>query len=175
MKRFSTKQRIAAAVISVAMVAAGAGAAFAYFTGGGTGTGQASVGSTNGSTDWTVAQSGSASGNMLPGYGSSTVTFTATNAGNGDQGIDGASQVAVAMVKDGSGNVKANGSVVSGCLASWFTPTLNAPPVPAYGTTVASGHTYTFTVTVTMSSPAGVNQDLCKSVTPDVSMTISHS
>ena len=176
MKRFMNK-KVATIGLAAGLALGAAGAAFAYFTGGGTGTGQASVGSTNGTTDWTVAQSGSASGKMLPGSGTSTVTFTATNAGSGAQGIDNAGQVAVAIVNDGATtpNVESHGTAVVGCLASWFTPTLNAPPSPVYGTSVASGSAYTFTVGVTMSAPAATNQDACKNVTPDVSLTISPS
>lgn len=74
-KLFSTKKRIAAAGATVALVAAMAGGAFAYFTSSGSGSGTASTGSAN--TNLTVA--GNAPTNMGPGVAPEEVTATITN------------------------------------------------------------------------------------------------
>jgi hypothetical protein len=167
-KRFRSKKAIAI-LVSGAIVLGGAGAALAYFTASGSGTGQATVGTTG---TWSVAQSGTASGLMTPGNGSSTITFVATNMGTSDEGIDSATSVSDVVDTDGSGNITQNQTALPGCLASWFTAGSPQIVSPSYGTDVAPGGTYTFTVNVTMSNP-DTNQDVCENATPDVTLSIA--
>jgi hypothetical protein len=161
-KLFITRRRIAVVGLTGALVLGGAGAAFAYFTSTGSGTGQASVGS---AANWNVI-AGPVSGTMLPGSGTSTIVFTVKNVGNGNQKDNGDT---VAMASSG-GNVTQNGTVVSGCLASWFTPAIGVDN--ASGTDFAAGTSQTVTVTVTMTD-AAVAQDACQGVTPDVTLSVS--
>jgi hypothetical protein len=165
MKRFSLKKKIGA-VVAVVAIAAGATAAFAYFTAAGSGTGQAAVGGTG---TWGVAQDGAASGNMYPGQGSSDVTFTITNDGSGNQAIE--SGQLTATILDDSGDITENGVAVSGCSASWFTPSVGTP-VPGYGTSIAPAGTVSDTVTVTMTD-SGTNQNPCQNRTPDVQLSVA--
>jgi hypothetical protein len=133
-------------------------AAVAYFTDTGSGTGQAKVGT---STPWTVTF-GTTSGTMYPGAGNSTLPYTVTNAGSGNQQLQSTSAT---VVSDGSGNVKSSGTSVPGCLASWFTAS-NTPPTGLPATVAPSG-TKTGSVSVTMAE-SGTNQDSCKNVMPDI-------
>lgn len=179
MSKFSNlklRYKIGVGVATTAAIVAGGGIAFAYFTGAGSGTGTGSVGSTN---TWLVAQSGSASGQVYPGSGTSIVTFTATNNGNGVQGIDNASQVTpsvntVGGVGANAGDITTSGNDVPGCLQSWFHVALGTAS-PGYGTSVAHGSAYTIPVNLTMSDAVNTNQDACKNAAPDVTLTVAHS
>lgn len=146
--------------VSTALVVLAA-AAYAYFTDSGSGTGQAGVGT---STPWNVTFQAT-TGTMYPGAGTSTVPYTVTNDGSGNQRLTGTTAT---VVNDGSGNVKQNDAAVPGCLASWFSA-VNSPPA---ATTVAPGANVTGSVAVTMSE-SGTNQDACKSVTPDILVSAS--
>lgn len=168
-----SKKKVAAALGAGAIAAAGSGIALAYFTGGGSGTGTASVGST---ATWDVAQDGSASGDMYPGYGTSTVTFTVTNNGNGFEGIDSASQVTPTVATVGgtdanAGDITSNGADVPGCLANWFHVALDTP-TPAYGTSIDLSDSYSIPVKVTMDDATDTNQDACKSAAPDINLAV---
>ena len=123
MKIFSSKKRVAIIGAVTAVTLVGGGTAFAYCTSSGTGTGTATVGST---LDWTVAQDTSV-GTMYPGHGTSLVTFTATNESSGFQRL--ASDDVVATIDDVGGNITvgSSGSAVTGCLATWFEPTIESP------------------------------------------------
>ncbi len=172
MKRHMGKKIVV--ILATVVIAAGvAGLAFAYFTDSGSGTGTAKVGT---STGWTVAQSGSYSGTMLPGAGTSVVTYTVTNASSGHQAIASAGKVTSAIVNDGGtpALVKSGGSAVTGCLASWFhAATPAAVGSPSYPIDLASGASQDYTVDVTMDNSTTVNQDACKNITPDVTMSVA--
>ncbi len=170
MKRFMNK-KVVAIGLAAGLTLGAAGAAFAYFTGAGTGTGTGSVGS--GAT-WLVTQSGSASGVMYPGVGTSVVTFNVKNTGTGYQGIDNVSQTVAAINDDGSGNITQGGVSLPNCLSSWFGVNSVGAPSVGYGTSVAPGNSTTIAVTVHMID-SGTNQDVCKGATPDVNLTVSHS
>jgi len=154
-----SKKRAAAFGSLVAMVAVAG--AIAYFTGTGSGTGQAQVGT---STPWSVTF-GASTGTMYPGSGTSTVNYTVTNNGSGNQHLN---TTTASVVADGSGNVKSSGTPVSGCLATWFSVS-NSPPA---GTTLSPSASTTGSAAVTMAE-SGTNQDACKTVTPDILISAS--
>jgi hypothetical protein len=74
-KLFSTKKRIAAGVLAVAIIAATGGIAAAYFTTTGSGTGSTTAGANSGS----ITLHATIVGNILPGDGGQSVTFKADN------------------------------------------------------------------------------------------------
>jgi hypothetical protein len=158
-RRLFTRKRtmLLGSLVAIAAVVG----AIAYFTDSGTGTGQAKVGT---STPWSVTF-GTTTGTMYPGFGTSTVPYTVTNAGSGNQRL---ATTTASVVSDGSGNVKQSGTAVPGCLASWFTAT-NTPPAAV---TLAPSGTATGSVAVTMSE-SGTNQDPCKNVLPDILVSAS--
>jgi hypothetical protein len=165
-KLFMTRRRMVVAGITGALVLGGAGAAFAYFTSTGTGTGSASVGS---ASTWTVSSPTDSTHGLLPGTGSEVLTFTITNNSSGAQAFN---SLSAAIASDTSGNVKAQGNAVSGCLASWFTASAGTPS-PGFGTSIASKGTATVPVTITMNDSA-TNQDPCQGINgPDVTLTIN--
>ena len=125
------------------------------------GTGQAQVGT---STPWSVTF-GASTGTMYPGSGTSTVNYTVTNNGSGNQHLN---TTTASVVADGSGNVKSSGTPVSGCLATWFSVS-NSPPA---GTTLSPSASTTGSAAVTMAE-SGTNQDACKTVTPDILISAS--
>jgi hypothetical protein len=163
------RYKIGVGVASTAAVVGLGGAAFAYFTGTGNDTGSAAVGA---SGNWTVTH-GDAVGSAYPGQGSSVITFTITNAGNGNQAIE-AGKISTAVVNDGGtpANIEQNTVAVAGCRSGWFTDTLGTPSV-AYGTSVAPGDSETVTATITMSDTG--NQNACQSKSPDVSLSVAAS
>jgi hypothetical protein len=166
MKRFMNK-KVVAIGLAAGLTLGAAGAAFAYFTSTGDGTGSASVGT---STGWNVAVTSDSTNTLLPGSGSETLTYTVTNESNGAQALNA---VTPSFKTDSSGDVLANGTPVVGCLASWFTVTNNNDESPALLTSIASGHTTTGTVTVTMQDSL-TNQDVCKNIAgPDVNIHAS--
>lgn len=147
---------------SLVAIAAAVGA-IAFFTANGSGTGQAKVGT---SSPWTVT-SGTTTGTMYPGSGTSTVPYTVTNAGSGNQQLGSTS---ASVIDDGSGNITAGGTPVVGCLSTWFTATNTQPTgLPA---TVAPSGTKTGSVAVTMTE-SGTNQNVCQGAQPDILISAS--
>lgn len=162
-KLFSTTRRRIAVVGSVIVLAlAGGGLAFAYFTASGSGTGSATVGSTG---TWGVT-AGSPSGTIYPGSGASTIIFSVQNTGTGDQQYSSA----VATVNSSGGDITVNGSPVSGCMASWFSPSVTSDP--GLGKNVAGSATVMVTVQVTMPADSADNQNACQGKSPDVTLTV---
>jgi archaellum component FlaG (FlaF/FlaG flagellin family) len=161
-KLFTTRRRIAIVVGASAVVLAGGGAAFAYFTASGSGTGQATVGS---AAQWSVT-AGTPSGTMLPGQGSTTIVFTVKNVGQGNQKDDSDT---VTIPTSGS-DVTSQGVDVPGCLATWFAANITTDN--ASGVDFTPGQTETVTVTMTMSD-AATSQDACESALPDVTLSVS--
>jgi hypothetical protein len=157
-RRIRRKRSIAA--LSVVAVLALAGGAYAYFTSTGTGTGSAKVGS---ALPFTVAPA-AATGSMYPGAGTSVINYTVTNTSTGHQQLN----TTTATVASSGGNVTSGAVPVSGCLASWFTPT-NTPPAAV---NLAGGGTATGSVSVAMTD-SGTNQNVCQGVTPDITINAS--
>jgi hypothetical protein len=155
---FATKQRLMGVAFFAALVVGGA--AYSYFTATGSGTGNAVVGT---SSPWTVAQT-STSGTIYPGAGTATISYSVTNAGTGYQKLSGTTTA----IASSSGNVTANGTAVSGCLASWFSTSGNTSP----SGDVAPGAALTGSVNVTMTD-AAASQDACQGVHPDVTISAS--
>jgi hypothetical protein len=163
--RFVTKKRVAAAVAALAIGGSGV-AAYAYFTGSaGSGSGSAHTGS---AASWTVGALTFSGGPVYPGSGSETATYTVTNAGGGNQAL---TSVTASVSHNVGGDVIAGGSAVTGCTASWYTATAGAPS-PAIGAVIAKNGTATGTVTESLTE-SNSSQDLCKGVTPDITVTAS--
>jgi hypothetical protein len=173
--RTFSKRRVAIIGATAAIALAGGGAAFAYFTATGNGTGHGTVGTAG---TWTVAET-STSGTMYPGATSgSTLTFTVTNSGSGDQDI-----TSLAAVVDSSttplGDIEVGPtptpSAVASCAATWFTAAITSPttlPSVTAPISLAPGASETVIVSVTMTNPS-VNQDACESQLPDVQLNVN--
>lgn len=118
MKRFITKKRLAVAGATVAMVAAGAGAAFAYFTTTGNSTVTATVGNAG---SWTVSGVTLGAGTMYPGEGSQAVSSAAVKNpdGNGNQGLASLT-VQITGVTEGAPGTNAAYSSETACGISDF-------------------------------------------------------
>lgn len=160
-KPFSSRKRIVIIGLAAVIVLGGAGAAWAYFSSTGSGTGQATVGS---AATWTVT-AGTPTGTIYPGYGNSQIAYTVKNNASGEQQFT----TATAAVNSSGGNVTQNGTVVTGCLATWFTATVSADP--SVSTNIAPAGTASVTVTVTMPSST-TNQNVCQGVTPDINLSV---
>jgi hypothetical protein len=167
-KRFMSKKVVAIGLAAGITLGLG-GAAFAYFTAAGSGNAAAAIG---GAGTWGIVQNGNASGSMYPGQGTSTITYTITNLGSGNQALQSGNLNVSVFSEPNTGDVESNGSDVAGCLATWFIPVVGTPTTP-YGTSIAPNATESVNVTVTMSDPAGVNQDACEGVSPVVSLAAS--
>jgi hypothetical protein len=165
-KLFAARRRIAIVGTAAAMVLAGGGAAFAYFTASGSGTGSGTVGSTG---TWQVTQA-SSTGTIYPGSGSSVITFNVKNTGTADQQYSTATST---VNSDGSGNIQTGvgNASVSGCLAAWFSATVTADT--SIDTNVAGGATVQVQVTVTMPTDSTDNQNACEGAAPNVTLAVS--
>jgi hypothetical protein len=150
--------------LTLAVVAGVVG--YAYFTGEGTGTGSAEVGT---ASPWDVTDITTAGPALLPNSGTQTVSYTITNASDGQQSLNA---VEVTLADDGGNvlNSEAEDAPVEGCLVSWFVvDNTGAPTTPA---SLAGGASVTGSATVTMSDP-GVNQNACQGVSPQIIVTAS--
>ena len=171
MFRKLSKKRLAA-VASVAALAI-TGAAVAYFTGGsGTVTGSGTVGSSSplGVTTGTPTWSGSLTA-LYPGATNNTqfLPFTVTNNGNGHQSV---TTIAASLPAQANGDAQtAAGADIPGCLASWFTATVDAGN-PILPSNLAPGGTYTGKIDLTMQD-SGTNQNACQNAAPAVTITAS--
>ncbi len=161
-----------ALVTAIALLAV-AGAAIAYFTGSsnsGTGSGTVGASSQWGIGEGTPTWSGALTA-LYPGANNDTeyLPFTATNNGSGKQAV---TNVTVSIPAEGNGDAKtAAGADIVGCLASWFTATVDAtdPSLPA---DVAAGGTYAGKIDLTMQD-SGTNQNACQNAAPSVTVTVS--
>ncbi len=171
MFRKLSKKRLAG--VAFVAVLAVSGIAVAYFTGGsGSVTGSGTVGASSALsvTTGTPTWSGSLTA-LYPGATNNTqfLPFTVTNNGNGHQSV---TTIAVALLKDGSGNAEtASGTPITGCLASWFTVAVDGGN-PALPSNLAPGGTYTGKVDLTMQD-SGTNQNQCQNAAPAVTITAS--
>jgi hypothetical protein len=142
MRIFTGKNKFAAFAVG-AVIIAGAGVAFAYWTTTGSGTGNA----TNATTNGTITLTATFSGGLTPG-GSKTVTYTADNAGT--------SSLRVGTITP-TVSIDAT-HVTAGCLVGDFTI-----PATISNTTVAAGAAGVAAGTGTLSfADTGINQDGCK-------------
>ena len=152
--------------------------AVAYFTGAdGSGTGSATVGS---STQWGVSvSSGSATFSpsgytaIYPGTGTEAIPFTVTNNGKGAQNLK---TLSYAIKNDGGSPANAetsNGTVITGCQASWFAAAGDSGN-GSLPSDLSAGGTYSGKVNVTMSDSGG-NQDACQGASPGVTVTAASS
>jgi hypothetical protein len=150
MKRLSKRTWVAIAIVlAIAFSAIGA---FAYWTTTGSGTGSATVAASNG----TVTLHGSAPTDLFPG-GSSTVTFTADNAGSSNLFV-GTIHLA---------GVSADGGHAS-CVTSDFSMAdVTSNTMVAAG---ASGAALTGTGTLNYAN-TGANQDACKGASLTLNLT----
>jgi hypothetical protein len=167
MKIFSSKKRVAIIGAVTAVTLVGGGTAFAYWTSSGTGSGSATVGS---AVNWTVEQATS-TGTMYPGHGSSVVTFTATNESSGFQQLGSDDVVATVDAVSGNITVGSPATVITGCLATWFVPTVGLPD-PAWDTNVDAGDPVSIPVNVTMTNES-VNQNACQGKAPNLTLSIT--
>jgi hypothetical protein len=171
MRIFSSKRRVALAGAVAALVLAGGGSAFAYFTAGSSasGTGQGAVG-TAASATWSVSFVNE-TGTMLPGSGTATLNYLITNTGAGSQAL---TSVVAAIAEDASTppNIEQHGVPLMGCQWGWYAlGSANPTPTPALGTSIAPGGTATVAVTMTMINEP-VIQNVCEGATPDVTLTV---
>lgn len=153
-------------------------AAVAYFTGAdGSGSGNATVGS---STGWSVSvnaggasytDSGGATGcdALYPGACTEVIPFTVTNNGKGHQNLNSISYGIKADNSNPANAETASGTVLTGCLASWFAAAAHS----SNGSTpvdLGPGGTYTGSADVTMSDQP-TSQDSCQGKTPGITVT----
>jgi hypothetical protein len=168
------KKRLAA-VASVAVLAI-SGIAVAYFTGGsGSVTGSGTVGTSTplsvvaGTPTWSASLTA-----LYPGATNDTelIPFIVTNNGNGHQAVTSISAV---LPTQANGDAQtAAGADIPGCLAAWFTATVDTgnPSLPSDLAGSGVG-TYSGKVDLTMQNTPTINQNACKSAAPAVTITAS--
>lgn len=155
MRKFSKKQYLAAGV-AAAVIAGGAGAAYAYWTSDGTGSGSATTGT---SSHFTVVVDNLTNGDLTPGGPSDTVNFSVTNPSTGVQKLT----TTTASVVDTSN---------AGCTAADFSVSATSLDTGAYGE-LASGGQVTGHFTVQMINRPAVNQNACQNVTVNLQVVAS--
>ncbi|HUA47750.1 MAG TPA: hypothetical protein VMA77_21105 [Solirubrobacteraceae bacterium] len=171
MLRKLLKKRVAVIGALAALVAAGG--AYAYFTGGsGSVTGSGTVGTSTALsvTTGTASWSGTLSA-LYPGASNDTeyLPFTVTNNGSGHQAV---SAITATVLADANGYAETStGGSIAGCLASWFTATVDSSDtsLPA---DLAAGATYTGKIDLTMQD-VNTSQNSCKSAAPAVTISAS--
>jgi hypothetical protein len=144
------KRRFIALVAALAVVCAGSGLAYAYWTAGGTGVGSATTGT---STNFAVASDPPTGGALTPGGAAQTVAFTVANAGTGGQNLTNV----VVTVANADGSAW---TATAGCSAADYTV---GTPTIVYGVIPGAGHT-DGSVTITMND-LSTNQNACQGVT----------
>jgi len=159
------KQKLAAGVAVVAL-AAGATAAYAYFTASnGSDTGTVTVGD---ASAWTVANDGTVGGPLLPDSGTETVSYTVTNPSDGHQYLKSVK----VTIPSSDGDVLDSTShlAITGCKASWFQVTDDNTGLPA---DIAGHDTYSGSSDIVLNNSTTDNQDACKNASFDVTITAS--
>jgi hypothetical protein len=157
---FRSKARIAVIGATAAIVLAGAGTAFAYFTATGSGSAAGSVGSNAG---WSVQVSEAGSTTLYPGAGTETFSYTVTNTSGGNEELN---QVAITATTNSAG-----------CNSAWYVvngsgsnPT-NDVTVPI-SQDIASGSSYSGTLTLQLADVPS-SQNACEGDAPTVTVTAS--
>lgn len=147
-----TKKKIVGAVAVSAVVALGAGSAYAFWTTSGTGSGTAAVGKDAGFT---------ISGDVTPALlldVEQTFNITVTNAATFPQHLTNLGFTINATN--------------AGCDESWFV--LTQPTVPAGGVDIAAnGGTAVYAAAIQLDNLASTNQDACKNSPIEISYTSS--
>jgi hypothetical protein len=150
MRRFSKKTL--AALVGAAVVIAGGGVAYAYWSAGGTGTGTATAGSNNAIT---INQTSTIAG-LAPGSGPQTLS--------GDFDNGNSSPVYVTSV-----DAIVSGTDAVGCDATDFT--ITGPAVVGAEIPEGAGVGTWSGVTIEFNNKPGQNQDACKNATVDLAYT----
>jgi hypothetical protein len=167
MKRFMTR-KVVTIGIAAGLTLGIAGAALAYFTATGSGTGHGTVGT---SSPLAVNVSACTGPALVPGVGTQLCDFTVVNtAGNGSQSF---TTTSAALTTDAGGGVydTTSAAFVDGCQASWFDVSVTTQPTP---TTLADGGSATGgVVTLTMPANTTTNQNPCKTLTPQITVSAS--
>ena len=170
MMRFTHKKTAAVAVTAV-LALGGGGIAFAYFTAGGTGSGSAQVGSAP-TNAFSMASDGPTNP-VFPGNGPQSFTIQVTNTtaqaeyvGTVHMSIRTDSESGDVMTGPGAG------TVVTGCLATWFTitPSVGVNQIVAARDTVSSDST----PALTMPAADTTDQNACQGVSIDMDFTTTH-
>ena len=161
--RISRKKLVIGAAAAAGVLGVSVGA-LAFWTSTGTGTGSASTGT---STAWDVTTE-TDGGPLYPGTGVQTVTYTVTNNGAGQQGLNA---VAVTVDSNVDGDVLSTASgnpPVVGCKAAWFTVTDST----FFVQDLAPLGQYVNDSTIVLDNEP-LNQDACKSATFKVTASAS--
>lgn len=172
MSRKLFKKRYVAVLSVIALLAIAAGA-YAYFTGGSSSV--TSSGSVGASTTWGIAQgtagwSGTLTA-LYPGASNDTeyLPFTVTNNGKGRQAV---TSITAVLPAEANGDAEtAAGADIPGCLASWFTATVD-PTNPSLPDDLTPAGTYTGKIDLTMQD-AATSQNSCQNAAPAVTITAS--
>lgn len=160
-KLFSSKKRIAASVLTVAIVAGTAGIAAAYFTSTGTGTGSAAVGTAT--NDITVV--GTETTPVFPGGATGVVSFKASNGSTNPERLSNIHLVSV--TPDGTHSTCAT------VLNTDFSM-VDVPVGVLDGTLAGSASNVSLSETGTLvMHDTGVNQNACEGATLTLAFTTS--
>jgi hypothetical protein len=168
--KLSKKHLAALAFVGVLAIT---GVSVAYFTGGsGSVTGSGTVGASSpwGVTTSTPTWSGSLTA-LYPGATNNTelIPFTVTNNGHGHQSV---ANITASLPAQANGDAQtAAGADIPGCLASWFTATVDAGN-PSLPSNLAAGGTYSGKIDLTMQD-SGTGQNACQNAAPAVTITAS--
>ena len=159
-KLFSTKKRIAAVVLSGAVLLGTGGIAAAYFSTSGSGAGSAATGNSTGPL--AITQVGTVTG-LLPGAPAKTINYSVTNTSAGVQFV-GPVTVTVSSVT--------TGALVGdeACAATMYVITNSGTPLGS----IAPGGTAAGTATISMTDD-GNNQDNCQAAHGGGALTLSFS
>jgi hypothetical protein len=153
--RLITKRR-AFFALTVALVVAVAGGAYAYFTTSGTGTGTAAVGSST-----AVTLHATVTGSLYPGT-SSPVSFTVDNPSSGKQRVG---TISLASITVDAAHSECSTVITGG------NPDFTMPAV-AVNATFAGGNAQAVTPTGTLTmNETGVSQDKCQGATLTLHLT----
>jgi hypothetical protein len=151
MRKFSKKQWIVAGV-AAGVIAAGTGAAYAYWTTSGTGNGSATTGN---STPFAVTVDPASGPALTPGGPADTVTFHVTNTNSGFQNFANATATVT-------------GTSIPGCTAGNYS---TGNLVAAFGD-LPPGATANGSFTVQMND-TNVNQNVCQGATVNLQVLAS--
>lgn len=162
MKRFTKKKKLAVVVLTGAMLVAGGGLAFAYFTSTGTGTGSGVVGTAGNN----ISVNGTETTALFPGGTGGTVNFTAANTASNPEQLSTIHLVSVAADPT---------HVTAGCNTTLGAFTMADVNVSVAHGAIAAGATAQVvpeTGTLFMTE-TGTNQNACEGATLTLTFTTS--